>query len=94
MAAFTRDEYLDHCEMSGSNEDTCSFCGKSLFKDSKKSTGGVVLWAGPDIVLHQACAEHFGMFLIQDARMLIDKVKVRTKIDHEGPRAFGIPDGQ
>jgi len=88
MSALTRNEYLDHCKISGCNDNTCSFCGQSLFEDSEKSTGGVVLWAGPDLVLHQACAEHLGMFLIQDARMLINKVKVRTKIDHEGPREF------
>jgi hypothetical protein len=88
MSAFTKEEYFDkEKSFPGEKPKTCFFCGGDLFDDSERSTGGVIYWDGYDtgIALHQPCAEHFGVHLIQDARSIVRKVKRICKINHRAP---------
>jgi hypothetical protein len=88
MAAFTEKELLEYLKDHPIEFSNCSFCNKQLFRDSDLSTGGVVLWRNPDMILHQACAEELSIHLIQDARLVIQKTGYRTKCIHEKVREY------
>jgi len=72
-------------------EKTCFLCQGDLFDDLEHSTGGVVYWIGADglIALHQSCAEHLGLNLIQDARSLVRKTGKITRLLHDLPSDAG-----
>ena len=88
MGVLTREEHQNQREGPGGVELTkCFLCGKDLFNDDN-ATGGIVYWVGPNqqVALHQGCAEHLGVHLIQDARSCVRIVGIRSQLTHLPPK--------
>lgn len=89
MSAYTQDEYFaDTLNPNGERfPKTCFLCGEDLFNSNLRSTGGVVHWSGEThISLHQSCAEALAIHLLQDARSIVSKTGVQSKLEHSPPK--------
>lgn len=88
MSVLTKAEFENQDRGPGKVAETeCFLCGGQLF-DHEHATGGIVYWAGAGkmIALHQGCAEHLGVHLIQDARSCVRLVGVRSQLTHLPPK--------
>lgn len=88
MGVLMKDEFEKQDRGPGKVDETeCFLCGGKLF-DHEYATGGIVYWAGfgKMIALHQGCAEHLGVHLIQDARSCVRMTGVRSQLIHLSPK--------